>query len=47
MAIGVTLFCVAIVEDLVNAILNRPAIFNQNELARTQLDAGKDGLADP
>ena len=46
MAVGVTLFCVAIVEDLVNAILGRPTAFNENEVSRRQVDAGKDSLSD-
>jgi TRAP-type C4-dicarboxylate transport system permease small subunit len=45
MAIGVTLFCVAIIEDLVNAILGRATVFNENETASAK--TGKNGLIDP
>lgn len=47
MAIGVTLFAIAIIEDLVNAILRRPTVFNQNEAARIAAKPLNDGLADP
>ncbi|MCE8009662.1 TRAP transporter small permease subunit [Aestuariivita sp.] len=43
MAIGVTLFAVAILEDLVSAILGRDTVFNQAEAER---DAPLDGAGD-
>ncbi|WP_223426946.1 TRAP transporter small permease [Tateyamaria pelophila] len=46
MAIGITLFCVAIVEDLVNAILGRATVFNENETKQSEADTRKDGLTD-
>jgi TRAP-type C4-dicarboxylate transport system permease small subunit len=45
MALGIALFCVAIVEDLVNAILGRATVFNENET--TLAETAKDSLTDP
>lgn len=45
MALGISLFCVAIVEDLVNAIMGRATVFNENETRPA--DAGAGGLSDP
>ena len=45
MALGIALFCVAIVEDLVNAILGRATVFNENET--TLAETANDGLTDP
>jgi TRAP-type C4-dicarboxylate transport system permease small subunit len=47
MAVGVTLFAIAILEDLFSAIVERPTAFDRNETKRMAVDQGKDGLADP
>jgi TRAP-type C4-dicarboxylate transport system permease small subunit len=47
MAVGVTLFAIAILEDLVNAIVGRPTVFDENERAPAPAGKAKGGLTDP